>query len=269
MTCAEARIQLLDAARGRLERGAADAVSAHVESCVVCARVKAAERALDDALARGVPRSAAPASLKRRLALMAGPARPRRRGAGARTRSLAPWLSAAASIAIALGAALWWHGRPVTGPEAPLVAELVNDHLRVLARERPVDVESHGAHEVKPWFEGRLDFAPDVPTPSVPDLQLRGGAVGYVFDQKAAVVLYALRRHAVTLVVTRASGATAGGGVERSGPAQIRHGSLRGFHVAWWKAGDLVYALVSDANAGEVSALAATFAAETDPNGTH
>ncbi len=266
MTCADARMQLLDATRGRLERGAAEAVSAHVEHCAACAQAKAAERALDDALARGLPRSTAPASLKRRLALMAGPARPRRRGAGARTRSLAPWLGVAASIALVLGAAIWWRGRPAAGSDAPLVAELVNDHLRVLARERPVDVESHGTHEVKPWFEGRLDFAPDVPAPPVPDLQLRGGAVGYVFDQKAAVVLYALRRHAVTLVVTR--GATAGVGLGAAGFPSMHHGNLRGFHVAWWRAGDLVYALVSDANAEEVAALAAAFAAETDPDGT-
>ena len=45
---------------------------------------------------------------------------------------------------------------------AGLVAEAVNDHLRVLTSQHPLDIESGDVHQVKPWFEGRLDFAPVV-----------------------------------------------------------------------------------------------------------
>jgi hypothetical protein len=38
--------------------------------------------------------------------------------------------------------------------------------------------------------------------------------------------------------------------------------------VAWWRTGGLLYALVSDVNAGELSSLAARFAAETNPDMT-
>lgn len=261
MTCAEVRPQLLSAARGRLDREADAAIAEHLERCEACAQAKASERALDEALARTLPRSAAPASLKRRLALMAGPA-PQRVDAPPRARLafLARPLGVAAALALVLGAALWWQGRPSSSSDA-LAAELVNDHLRVLVRERPVDVESHGAHEVKPWFEGKLDFAPDVPSPTIPDLQLRGGVVGYVFDQKAALVLYTLRRHAVTFVVRRADGPVSGRG-------GVRLQSIRGFHVASWQTGGLSYAVVSDVNRDELDALARRFAAETDPNGT-
>jgi anti-sigma factor RsiW len=164
-----------------------------------------------------------------------------------------------------LGAAAWWQGRQASSAGDALVAELVNDHLRVLARERSVDIESHGSHDVKPWFEGKLDFAPDVPSPAIPELQLRGGAVGYVFDQKAALVLYTLHRHAVTLVVRRADGPGSGRG---DGAVDIHVRSARGFHVAGWKTGGLAYAVVSDVSPGELTALAARFAAATNPNGT-
>ena len=89
---------------------------------------------------------------------------------------------------------------------AVLTSEVVNDHLRVLASQHPVEVESGGSHQVKPWFEGKLDFAPVVPALDGTDVRLRGGSVGYVFDRKAAVLVYQLRLHVVTLLVFRAEG---------------------------------------------------------------
>ena len=53
----------------------------------------------------------------------------------------------------------------------------VNDHLRVLASQHPLDIESGGIHQVKPWFEGRLDFAPVVSFLGDEEFPLRGGAV--------------------------------------------------------------------------------------------
>ena len=138
---------------------------------------------------------------------------------------------------------------------ASLTAEVVNDHLRVLASQHQVEIESGGKHQVKPWFEGKLDFAPGVPALEDTELQLRGGSVGYVFDRKAAVLVYALRQHLVTLLVFRTKGlawpdASAG----QVGPA-------RGFNVVLWRGGELGYALVSDANAKELSELGARLAA--------
>jgi anti-sigma factor RsiW len=260
MTCEETRTHLLDSIRGRLDVTVQADVGAHLEQCEACAEAIRTERTLDEVLARELPRHVAPPSLRRRLALMAGPAarRPERARSG-RPPPVARVLAIAASIAIVVGAVVWWQRQPPVVGGEPLFAELVTDHLRVLAREHPVDVEGHGAHEVKPWFEGKLDFAPAVPSPDVPDLRLRGGAIGYVFERKAAVVLYSLRAHAVTLLVFR-GGAASGHGVRRR--------TVRGFHVAAWQSGELSYALVSDVNPGELAELTARFVAESDPNGT-
>ena len=260
MKCDEVRRQLLDAVRGRLDGNRQGEVAVHLERCPPCAAAAAGERALDEVLARELPRYAAPPSLKRRLALMAGPGAPERRAARA-TRRAVPAIAAAAVLLLAVGGTLWWQ-RDRAGAADPLTAELVNDHLRVLARERPVDVESRGSHEVKPWFEGRLDFAPVVPDPAVPELRLRGGAVGYVFDRKAAVVLYSLRLHAVTMFAFREEGLPSPGG-RVSAPGAVRRRAVRGFTVASWRAGDLGYALVSDVNPAELVDLATRFAAAT------
>jgi anti-sigma factor RsiW len=156
-------------------------------------------------------------------------------------------------------------GRP--GELASLTSEVVNDHLRVLASQRPVDVESGGSHQVKPWFEGKLDFAPTVPALEGTGVRLRGGTVGYVFDRKAAVLVYQLRLHQVTLLVFRADGvAWPDAGARPLGPVLGHETSARGFNAVLWRHAGLGYALVSDVNARELSELAARMAAETVPD---
>jgi anti-sigma factor RsiW len=142
--------------------------------------------------------------------------------------------------------------------------EAVNDHLRVLNSTHPLDIESSANHQVKPWFAGKLDFAPAVPEPAAQDLRLEGGAVGYFFDRKAAVVVYGLRRHAVTMLVFRVQGMHwPPRGTSRLGAAEAFHASDRGFHTVLWRSGELCYALVSDADAKELEALAMQFASST------
>jgi anti-sigma factor RsiW len=142
-----------------------------------------------------------------------------------------------------------------------LAGEAVNDHLRVLSSQNPVEIASGGKHQVKPWFEGKLDFAPEVPSLEGTELQLRGGSVGYVFDRKAAVLVYTLRQHQVTLLVFRSEGLAWPSG--SAGPVPGRETSARGFNVVLWRTGELGYALVSDANAKELGELAVQIAAAT------
>lgn len=67
-------------------------------------------------------------------------------------------------------------------PSDSMVAEAVNDHLRVLYSERPLEVESSNRHVVKPWFKGKVDFAPDFAFDGDADFPLQGGSVGYFVD---------------------------------------------------------------------------------------
>jgi anti-sigma factor RsiW len=145
-----------------------------------------------------------------------------------------------------------------------MTGEAVNDHLRILNSTHPLDIESSANHQVKPWFEGKLDFAPVVPEPAAQDLRLQGGAVGYFFDRKAAVVVYGLRRHAVTMLVFRAEGLRwPPRGTSRLAAAEAFQSSDRGFHTVFWRSGALCYALVSDVDPEELDALAARFASST------
>jgi anti-sigma factor RsiW len=253
MDCGEVRIHLSDLRRHRLAPAQRDEVERHLQGCPACRRALAADEALDELLARSLPHPAAPRALRDRLSAPGtAPTRPQ---LGRWRHLVAPAL--AAGLALALGGLLLErHAGEVAQAEALLTGELVNDHLRVLASARPAEIESGGVHQVKPWFEGRLDFAPVVPEPSTPELMLRGGAVGYVFDRRAAVLEYTLRLHRLTLLVVRAGGLPWPDGAARAT-------RLRGFQVVRWRAGELGYALVSDVNEHDLAAVAASFQAAT------
>jgi anti-sigma factor RsiW len=143
-----------------------------------------------------------------------------------------------------------------------MVTEAVNDHLRLLASQHPVDIESGGMHQVKPWFEGRLDFAPVVRFLGDDDFPLRGGAVGYYLDRKAAVFVFHRRLHAVTLLVFRADGLPwARRGLEPIGSVQAQVTTSRGFNAIVWREGELGYALVSDVEMPDLLKLVGRLAA--------
>jgi anti-sigma factor RsiW len=249
--CEIARTHLLDAQAGRLAPDVEADLRAHLGTCGACSHENAVEQALTEALERRLPQHPASLALKRRLAAQ-WPAPPAVR----RTpwRGWSRWLVPAAAVAVLLVVAVpAYQGRRDAGAER-LASEAVNDHLRVLQPERPLGITNTGIHQVKPWFAGRLDFAPVVTFEGDADFPLKGGAVEYFLDRRAAVFVYGRRLHTVSLFVFRPEGVAlpARGRAERS---------VRGFNVILWRAGDLGYALVSDLNAGELRMLAERLAA--------
>ncbi len=78
-------------------------------------------------------------------------------------------------------------------------------------RARPLDVESGAIHQVRPWFAGKVDFAPAVLFPGDADFPLRGGTVERSLDRQAAVLVYARRLHPVSLLVFQANGSRPSG----------------------------------------------------------
>jgi anti-sigma factor RsiW len=237
MNCPTARPLLLDYQRGRLTGALHEDVHAHLEGCAACAREEVAERALTEALERRLPQYGAPAGLKRRLATSApGPAmRPPARGRPWRLAWL-PALAAALVLAVALPRLVELPSLGGSDARRAMATEAVNNHLRVL--ESGLAVTSGGIHQVKPWFAGKLDFAPVVAFGGDADFPLEGGAVEYFLDRKAAVIVYGRRLHRISLFVLRADGLPWPAGPEAT--------SNRGFNVLAWRQGELGYVLVSD-----------------------
>jgi anti-sigma factor RsiW len=233
---------MLPAREGRLPDDRAEAVRAHLEGCDACRAADAVDAELSRTLLR-LPRAPASADLRRRLEARWPEAAPRRA-----KRSFRPlgYAAGAVAFAAAIAAATVLVVRSQSREDA-LVAEAVNDHLRVLYAEHPTEIESGGIHQVKPWFAGRLDFAPVVPFAGDADFPLKGGSVAYFVDRKAAAFVFGRRLHTITLFVFRADGLpwpTAAG--ETIGGHRTFARTSRGFHTLLWRDGDLGYALVSD-----------------------
>jgi anti-sigma factor RsiW len=255
MTCEEARDQLLDAQRARLAPETRAALQTHLQTCAACGQEAAAEALLSEALENRLPQHAAPLALKRRLAAewpgvpTAAPRPSRRWG-----RYLVPAAAVAAVLLIVVPLA---YQRAEERASARMVAEAVNDHLRILSSQHPLDIESGGIHQVKPWFEGRLDFAPVLRFDGDQDFPLRGGAVGYYLDRKAAVFIFNRRLHTISLFVFRADGLPwPTRGLRRVGGGEVHVTTSRGFNSVLWRDGELGYALVSDVDPAELVRLA-------------
>jgi anti-sigma factor RsiW len=262
MDCSEARTYLVDRRRGNLAADVSSAVDAHLVACAACRHEDAADAQLSTLLEKRLPRARAPASLKR--ALEERWLEPGERGRTARRWARIGTTTSAmvAGAALTLAALFAWRADV---PDGAMVAEAVNDHLRVLYSDRPLEIESGGIHRVKPWFEGRLDFAPVVDFAGDDDFPLQGGSVGYFVDRKAATFVFKRHLHEITLFVFRSEGLHWPAAMLRPiGSARGTVATSRGFHVAIWRQGDLGYALVSDVNEADLLALGARIATRTN-----
>jgi anti-sigma factor RsiW len=252
LDCQRARLLLHDGQLGRLDPITSDALAEHTRTCAECARVDAEERVLSELLATHLPPMAAPARLHQRLSAPLPLAKDRPLTAPRRHVPFAAISTSFGAFALLAAAWLLWP-RGAIDPNSPLLREVVNDHLRVVYAQRPIEIESGGIHQVKPWFTGRLDFAPDVSFSGDADFPMVGGAVGYMIDRKAATMVFQRRLHTISLFVFRSAGLpwphTA---TQAMGSVQAQVGKVDGFNVVLWHDAELGHALVSDASANEL-----------------
>lgn len=240
MDCRETR-DLLDAyADNALGLADAARLNRHLPGCAACRAELEALRALGHAVRAEAPYHRAPASLRERVV----GALPREAEPAASTpRRIAGWgvlawtnvaTAAIAAGALVLAAALWLQ-RP--GPQDTLEPQIVSSHVRALLSGHPIDVVSTDRHTVKPWFNGRLDYAPPVVDLASRGFPLRGGRVDYVGGRRVAVLTYHAGGHPIDLYLFPAAGGAA---------APVTR-SDAGYALATWAAGGLRYWAITDA----------------------
>jgi anti-sigma factor RsiW len=249
--------------RGQLSTLHSNTIHVHLQRCPACAHEVAADALLTETLERRLPQHAAPLGLKRRLAAQWPRTSPpqlswwTRRGL-----SVVAALVTATVLLIAVPTYYGQFGRFQSARSASMVTEAVTDHLRLLSSQHPLDIESGNMHQVKPWYEGRLDFAPVVRFFGDQEFPLAGGAIGYFLDRKAAVFVFHRRLHAISLIVFLArelSWSTRRLASESA--VRVSVAEDRGFHVILWRQGEQGYALISDVDLPELTQLAVKLSA--------
>ena len=141
--------------------------------------------------------------------------------------------------------------------EQGLLAELTDSHVRSLIGTHLTDVISSDQHTVRPWFEGKLDFAPPVVDLSGQGFLLVGGRVEYIDGRAVAALVYERRKHFINLFVWPA----APGSQEVKGEKP-----QRGYNVIRWRAAGMNYWAVSEIAEDDLRKFAGAFSdATTSP----
>jgi anti-sigma factor RsiW len=131
------------------------------------------------------------------------------------------------------------------GPTNPLLDDLLSAHVRSLMPDHLIDVISTDRHTVKPWFAGRAEVSPMVADFDGQGYRLIGGRTDYFEHRRAAVVVYQHGSHVINVFSWAAD--------QRGLP---KNTTRNGYHLAFWRAGNLAYCAVSDTTWDELLGLA-------------
>ncbi|HEY1999580.1 anti-sigma factor [Paraburkholderia sp.] len=158
-------------------------------------------------------------------------------------------------MALSLVALSWSAGLYLSMPSgnSRLTEELVDSHVRSLQFNHLYDVISTDRHTVKPWFDGKLDFAPPVVDLAQQGYPLVGGRLDYLDGRAVAVMVYRYKLHPINLYVWPGNDAS----------ATPRLSERQGYHLAHWSAGGMNYWAVTDAGDTELDGFLAALRAHS------
>jgi anti-sigma factor RsiW len=165
------------------------------------------------------------------------------------------WLALAASFLIgAVLAGVTTLGALNYRATDDVAKEVVSAHIRALMAPQPTDVASSDHHTVKPWFNGKLAFAPMVVDLSAKGFPLVGGRIDVVRVAPVASLVYSHGKHLVSLTEMPNT---------RGGPGPLERHLEQGYLALSWSDEGITYWAVSDAAPNELENFAALFRAAT------
>ncbi len=210
---------------------------------------EALRRRLDQQLAAaGMVMPLAPASAPLPAVLPERPSRQLPLG----SRLAAWWRSL---IGFGLGAAVAATVAVMLIPAVPStdIADLVVDsHIRSLQPGHLVDIASNNQHNVKPWFDGRIDFAPPVKNLADEGFPLEGGRLDYLKNREIAALVYRGGPHLINLLIWPTPSGSPDGGPEA--PQAL---AREGYNIIHWRENDMTVWAISDLNPTELQAFVA------------
>jgi anti-sigma factor RsiW len=118
--------------------------------------------------------------------------------------------------------------------QSALDGQLISSHVRSLQPGHLTDVQTTNQHIVKPWFNGKIDFAPPVPELADHGFSLAGGRLDSIDGETVAAIVYHRRLHTVNLFVWRGE------------PGATKVAVEDGFSLVEWTEDGLNFAAVSD-----------------------
>lgn len=211
------------------------AVEEHINGCADCQKLADEERSWQRTIRHAGAYYTAPDALRRQVGQMAR----RRAVAGTGLRVWAMAASLLLAVVLSSGTTAYWLG---SAGEESLTGEIVDGHVRSLLAGHLTDVTSSDQHTVKPWFHGRLDYAPPVDDPAAQGFPLIGGRLDYLDHRSVAALVYRHDQHPINLFVFPSD--------EPDGTRSAT--SRNGYNILHWVAHGMAFWAVSDLNAGDL-----------------
>ncbi|HEV2644411.1 MAG TPA: anti-sigma factor [Candidatus Elarobacter sp.] len=257
-SCATIRPLLSAHVDGELTADESIDVMEHLTTCATCSQeyetMLAAVATLRDAL----PSHPAPDVLRGRVrnAVREASGAAESTVASRRTPTIR-WPSVAQRMAVAgllllgaglgAGATLLGVGRSARSSVA-VPNEILASHIRSLMPGHLMDIASSDQHNVKPWFNGRLDYSPVVARVDSAGFPLLGGRLDYASGRPVAAVVYGRRQHVINVFSWP---------VADAGDTPVGAETRQGYNMLHWRHGGIEYWVVSDLNASELAEFAA------------
>lgn len=212
-------------------------VQAHVRSCPECAEAAAELTQLKKMVRISGKAFSAPPELHAAVYRQLHPE------ASSRTW----WKWGFAALSVLLIAVVAFLLIPRTGRNDAIIAQLVDQHVTMLASANPVDVQNSDRHTVKPWFQGKLPFTFNLPEVAGTPFTLIGGKAVYARQKPGAELVYQAGQHRISVFVFQKQDEGTGTALRSS------------FTVRNWTEGGLHFYLITDANQEESGRLVTMF----------
>ncbi len=245
MTCEENRAVLHAYLDGELDAPRSAEFEKHLEICSACVRALEAQEVLRSKIQHANLYEPLPPALENKIRRQL-----REASAPASVPKIFAWRWLAAAAAFLLVVGISWRYVPKSGDDSTLSAsafasEIVDAHIRSLQPGHLTDVASTDQHTVKPWFDGKVVFAPPVKDFAEEGFPLIGGRLDVLEGQNVAALVYGRRKHFINVFVWP----------ERNAEAEQYTGSKNGYNWISWKQGGLRLCAVSDTNRDDLAAL--------------
>ncbi|HEY1612498.1 MAG TPA: zf-HC2 domain-containing protein [Rhizomicrobium sp.] len=244
---------------GEVDAASIPAIERHLETCPTCQAVAETIQSTRMGLRNDASYYHPDAAYRRRLfekLEREGLARGRPEGRAKREfgrRSF--WTGAATGGLAASLAALLAFFFLIPGPSDSLPNEILNAHLRSMMANHLVDVVSSDHHTVKPWFSSHGDVSPPVADFTREGYRLVGGRADFIAGRRASAVVFRHGAHIINVFVWTDMGENL--------PAMR---GRNGYHLVFWKSGNLDFCAISDTALDELIGLETLLKAMTIPD---
>jgi anti-sigma factor RsiW len=156
--------------------------------------------------------------------------------------------AAFAVVLVLLGGVLYSSLNDTRNEQAKVYSEIADLHVATLASAAPVDVISTDRHTVKPWFQGRIPFAFNLPELQGSPYSLLGGRVAYLQQSSGAHLIFQIRQHKISVFIFPQRG-------DQAWKMPSGVASEVSFNVESWEQNGLRYFVIGDASADDIAAL--------------